>query len=93
MKAPRQPDPAPHPDVAAGGIRRTRYYMYVFIDTLRETGHKPEDVRQVLRELLEPDRQDVSMTMHPADKAALNAVYEAAVSTPLDQGKEGSPNE
>lgn len=53
-KQPRRPDPVPHPDVAAGGVRRTRYYMHAFIDSLRECGHEPAHVRQVLGELLSP---------------------------------------
>lgn len=63
MPKPRPPKPIPHPDVAAGGVRRTRYYMHAFIDSLRECGHQPSDVRQVLRELLDGD---VSMAFCPA---------------------------
>lgn len=55
-RQPRKPEPATHPDVAAGGVRRTRYYMHAFMATLKDCGHQPEHVRQVLRELLDnPD--------------------------------------
>lgn len=51
-RQPRKPDPAPHPDVAAGGVRRTRYYMSAFMMSLKECGHEPEHIRTVLREWL-----------------------------------------
>lgn len=51
-KKQRHPDPEPHPEVAAGGLRRTRYYIYMFFDTLRDTGHEGSHVKQVMLELL-----------------------------------------
>lgn len=59
-RRPSSPPPAPHPDVAAGGIRRTRHYMHAFIAALKDCGEKPEHVRQVLRELLGADGVDLS---------------------------------
>lgn len=65
-RQPRKPDPAPHPDVAAGGVRRTRYYMSAFMATLKECGHEPEHVRTVLRELLGIEGEQLAASLPPA---------------------------
>lgn len=35
------------------GIDATRHYMLCFIGALKDCGHKAQDVRQVMRELLD----------------------------------------
>jgi hypothetical protein len=52
-KKPKPPSPPPNPEIAAGGVRKTRFVMYAFIASLKDCGHEASHVRQVLRELLD----------------------------------------
>lgn len=45
---PREWPPSPKADTLEG----TRHYMHAFIAALKDCGHKPEHVREVMRELL-----------------------------------------
>jgi hypothetical protein len=55
MAMSRRPAPTTAPPAPpAGTIEGTRYYLGVMIATLKDCGHRPEHVRQAMRELLSP---------------------------------------